>query len=309
MSAMSTFARIVTLAAVAGLAALTGCGTAPAGQPSPSGSATAPSPGSTAPSPGSTAPSPGATTPGAGATTPSPGGTSAGTCQQPGSHLTAIRVGQYAGYDRVVFQFSGGLPARSADYVQAVYHDPKGTVVPLPGQAYLRVVFQGASAVCGQQGRTYTGPPVLTPYYPELLAVSAAGDFEGYLSFGIGLAAQGGYHLYTLTAPDRVVIDISHVKLAAFPGIWDITSWPGYWSTQYAWLNGHQPWRSDPLMVVQAWARSRWPGTTPAVTQTGAGTFKVTAPSGRVYTVAGARPVTTPGPWVITTVVPGPLPV
>ena len=197
---MSTFTRIITLAAVAGLAVLAGCGTAPASQPGPAGSATA-SPAATTPSPGTTTPQAGTTTPQAGTTTPQVGGTSPGTCQQPGSHLTAVRVGQYAGYDRVVFQFSGGLPARSAGYVQAVYQDPKGTVVPLPGQAYLRVVFRDASAVCGQLGRTYTGPPVLAPNYRELLAVSAAGDFEGYLSFGIGLAAQGSYRVYTLTAP------------------------------------------------------------------------------------------------------------
>ena len=97
-----------------------------------------------------------------------------------------------------------------------------------------------------------------------------------------------------------MVIDISHVQLALFPGIWDITSWPQYWTMQYAWLTGQQPWLSDPLMVVQAWARSRW-NTVPDITQTGPGTFPVTSPgAGRVYTVTGTRPVTTPGPWVIT---------
>jgi hypothetical protein len=43
--------------------------------------------------------------------------------------------------------------------------------------------------------------------------VSAAGDFEGYLTFGIGLAAQGSYHVFTLAGPDRVVIDFSHVRV------------------------------------------------------------------------------------------------
>ena len=60
-------------------------------------------------------------------------------------------------------------------------------------------------------------------------------------------------------------------------------------------------------MVVQAWARSRWPATTPIIAQVDAGTFKVTEPSGRVNTVSGTRPVTTPGPWVITTIVPASL--
>jgi hypothetical protein len=66
-----------------------------------------------------------------------------------------------------------------------VYTDPKGTPIALAGQSYLHVVFRGASAVCPQpMQRIWTGTSVLTPYYPQLLMVSAAGDFEG---FGIGL--------------------------------------------------------------------------------------------------------------------------
>jgi len=217
-----------------------------------------------------------------------------------GSYLTAVRVGEHTGYDRVVFQFSGGLPAVTADRVAVVYTDPKGTPVALAGQSYLHVVFRGASAVCPQpMQRTWTGTSVLTPYYSQLLMVSAAGDFEGYLSFGIGLAAPGSYHIVTLTSPDRVVIDVSHVALGTFPGIWDITSWPQYWATQYSWLNGHQPWLASPLMVVQAWASGHWP-TTPVIRQVNASTFTVTEPGGKVDTVTGTRPVSVPGPWVIT---------
>ena len=161
------------------------------------------------------------------------------------------------------------------------------------------MVFHGTSAVCPKPlHQTYTGPTVLTPYYPELLTVSAAGDFEGVLSFGIGLAAQGGYHVFTLTSPDRLVIDVSHVALGKFPGIWDITSWPQYWATQYSWLNGHQPWLSSPSFVVQVWAGGY--GSASVVRQVSANTFKVTKPDGKTFTVTGVRPVSVPGPWVIT---------
>jgi hypothetical protein len=135
-----------------------------------------------------------------------------GACRQPGTYLTAVRTGQHAGYDRVVFQFSGGLSAVTAEWAEAVYADPKGTKISLPGRSYLHVVFRGATGYCPQPAhRTWTGPSVLTPHHPQLLAVKAAGDFEGYLSFGLGLAAQGPYHVSSLTGPDRVVIDVSHV--------------------------------------------------------------------------------------------------
>ena len=165
-----------------------------------------------------------------------------------------------------------------------------------------------SSAWCQQPSRqTYTGPSVLTPFYPQLLVVSAAGDFEQVLSFGIGMAAPGACHVSTLTSPDRVVIDVSHVALGAFPGIWDITSWQQYWGRQYSCNNGHQPWLGSPSMVVEAWARGRGQ-TAPVIRQIDANTFQVTEPSGRVDTVTGIRPVTVAGPWVITKIAYGPVP-
>jgi hypothetical protein len=134
-------------------------------------------------------------------------------CARPGRYLTAIRTGKHNRYDRVVFQFSGGVPAVTVERVATVYADPKGTPLWLAGKSRLHVVFRGASANCPQPAhRTWTGPAVLKPGYPELRMVRAAGDFEGYLSFGIGLAARSGYHVSSLTGPDRVVIDVRHPR-------------------------------------------------------------------------------------------------
>jgi hypothetical protein len=232
-------------------------------------------------------------------------GAGSAACDEAGAYLTAISVGRHSGYDRVVFQFAGRLPGHEVSSVRSVLSDPKGDEVPLAGQAYLQVVFRGASAVCEQPARpTYAGPSVLTPFYPELLVVSKAGDFERVLSFGIGLAARGGYRVSTLTRPYRVVIDIDHVQLGRFPGIWDMTSWQQYWDRQYSVNNGHQPWLLSPAMVVEAWARNNW-NTAPVIHQVGPNTFRVTEPSGRIDTVTGARPVSVTGPWVITRIVYG----
>jgi hypothetical protein len=290
---MSAFMRYARPAAAAGLIGLAGCGSTSAHPP---GEAQSPARAATASSAASPAPS--TATPRPTAAPSVQPGSAAQVCSQAGTYLTAVRTGEHSGYDEVVFQFSGTLPGYTAGRVQAVYSDPKGTPVPLAGQSYLRVVFHGTSAVCPQPlHQTYTGPTVLTPYYPQLLTVSAAGDFEGVLSFGIGLAAQGGYRVFTLTNPDRLVIDVSHVALGTFPGIWDITSWPQYWTTQYSWLNGHQPWLSIPSSVVQVWAGY---GSGSVVRQVSVDTFKVTKPDGTTFTVTGVRPVSVPGPWVIT---------
>jgi hypothetical protein len=120
-------------------------------------------------------------------------------------NLTAISVGQHSGYDRVVFTFSGGIPGYTVGYVNQVVSDPKGDVVPLTGQAFLHIVFQPSTGY-----QTYTGPSTITASYPTLLQVRAAGDFESYLSFGIGLSQRAGFRVFTLTQPDRVVIDVAH---------------------------------------------------------------------------------------------------
>jgi len=149
---------------------------------------------------------PGGASAGAGGGSPAP----ASACATPGSYLTSIRTGQQASADRVVFQFAGKLPSYTVTPVPQVVGDGSGKPVTIAGKSFLKVTFRGASAVCPATGHaTYPGPSATTPNYAQLLGLAAAGDFEGYLTWGIGLAAKGGYHAYALTAPYRVVIDIS----------------------------------------------------------------------------------------------------
>ena len=222
--------------------------------------------------------------------------------------LTAIRVAAHGAYDRAVFQFANGIPRYSVSYVPAVSQDAKGAPVPLPGRSFLRVVFHPASEatrlLAGPPG--YPSPGTISPYFPTLLQVSAAGNFEGYVSFGLGLSGRAGYRVYTLANPGRVVIDLPHVTLPKFPGIWDITSWRQFWQFQTAFENGHQPWLSSPPTVVRAWAASF--SSKPAIRQVAPDTFQVTDPTDPVgprrAIVSGTRPVTTGQAqlWVITSI-------
>ncbi len=218
--------------------------------------------------------------------------------------LTAIRVSEHGAYDQAVFQFANGIPHYSVGYVAAVSQDAKGTPVPLPGRSFLLVAFHSA-AKAGS-----AGPGTISPYFPTLLQISAAGDFEDHLRFGLGLSGPGGYRVYTLAYPGRVVIQFPHVTLPKFPGIWDITSWPQFWESQTAFENGHQPWLASPAMVVRAWAHTF--SSQPTIRRTGPDTFQVTDPTdpvrARMAIVSGARPVTTGQAkiWVITSILPVP---
>jgi hypothetical protein len=124
--------------------------------------------------------------------------------------LTAIHLGEHASYDRIVFQFTSDIPGYKVSYVPQVYYDAKGTRVSLAGRAYLRVVFNDGSEFLLTGKRSYHGPDTLSPYFPALRQVKLAGDFEGYLSFGTGLSKRTGFRVFTLTHPDRVVIDVAH---------------------------------------------------------------------------------------------------
>ena len=129
--------------------------------------------------------------------------------------LRSIRVGHTATYDRVVFEFCGtSIPGHQVDFVAGQIHaDPSDRVVPLHGQAFVRVVFHGATTdtapVASDPGSAprYAGPLRLSPDYGLLKELAIAGDFEGQLSFGIGVDHVVDLRVQELTSPSRIVID------------------------------------------------------------------------------------------------------
>jgi len=115
--------------------------------------------------------------------------------------LTDIRAAHHKGFDRLVFEFRGGLPTeRSAKYVSTVFADPSGKVVPVSGGARLLVRFFAAVVRPNLTERSFA--------LPGLLQAVKAGSFESVLSYGVGVAKKEPVHLSTLTNPARVVIDI-----------------------------------------------------------------------------------------------------
>ncbi len=53
-------------------------------------------------------------------------------------------------------------------------------------------------------------PSTLTPLCSNLRQVKGAGDFEGVVSFGLGLRRKTGFRVFRLTAETRIVIDVAH---------------------------------------------------------------------------------------------------
>ena len=129
----------------------------------------------------------------------------------PAPVLTGLRVGRHATFDRVVFDLKGKRPGYSVRYVSVVRQDPSNKVISMAGNYFLMIRLTPTNAHDVRTGtRTYTGPTKFWVGYPELRQVALAGDFEAVVSVALGLAHRNGFHVYTLTDPRRVVVDIRH---------------------------------------------------------------------------------------------------
>jgi hypothetical protein len=125
---------------------------------------------------------------------------------RPAPELVSVRTARRDGYDRVLFTFRGGMPGYRVGYVAAV-RDEADRPLALRGDADLAVSFAPAQAHQPDGSPTFRGGTVSTDY-PGLRQVRFAGDFEGRVAFGVGVAGRVGCRVTELTGPDRVAVDV-----------------------------------------------------------------------------------------------------
>ena len=64
--------------------------------------------------------------------------------------LVEIRAAHHPGFDRIVFEFDGGLPERTtARWVDRVTRDPSGLPLAVQGNAFIAVVLGSANVFGG----------------------------------------------------------------------------------------------------------------------------------------------------------------
>ena len=120
------------------------------------------------------------------------------------TQVTNIRWARHDGFDRVVVDFSSGIPSYdltrqpTADFVQ----DPSGQPVTLDGSAGVKLIL-----------RNTDGSPSLPrdskPGFPALRELAQLGAFEGVLSYGMGLSSTTCERVMELSGPARLVIDFA----------------------------------------------------------------------------------------------------
>lgn len=121
------------------------------------------------------------------------------------ANLTGVRLAEQIGFDRVVLQFDTKVPSYTVkrQAKPAFKNGASGQAVTLSGAAGVLVQVHSATA-----SGSYTGATDLVHSdYRLLIEARIVEDFEGYLSWGLGLTKPACFRAFTLSDPPRLVID------------------------------------------------------------------------------------------------------
>src|SRR5207253_1976615 len=120
------------------------------------------------------------------------------------TQVTDIRWARHDGYDRVVVDFSSGIPSYdlTRQPTSNFVLDPSGQPVTLDGSAGVKLILRNTD---GSQSLTRDSKPG----FPALRELSQLGSFERVLSYGLGLASPTCERVLELSGPSRLVIDFA----------------------------------------------------------------------------------------------------
>ena len=212
MKSVHTTVAAIALAIVVA-ATLAGCGSQPAtpaagSSPSSTPSATAPANPATTPAPtqtprsGTTSPAPASRVVSSRLAYPwhwpndvgRPGRVTHAYPVPPVPELVRISVGDHTGdhgqvrYYRMSFTFTTAFPSYRFAWASALIGDASGKPIPIKGTDTLKIVFTRARAHAADGTRsTIIAQPGRPIGYPWMTDFAQAGDFEGVLTYGIGV--------------------------------------------------------------------------------------------------------------------------
>jgi hypothetical protein len=122
------------------------------------------------------------------------------------SSVGAVRMAAQSGYDRFVLDL-GQSPLQQYEVrTQATSRftlDPKGEVVTLGGARGLLIVLRNAS-----NHDSFSGAADVMAGLSAIREARLVGDFEGVVSWGLGVDGPGFVRVLTLTNPSRLVVDV-----------------------------------------------------------------------------------------------------
>jgi hypothetical protein len=125
--------------------------------------------------------------------------------------LQNVRTGRQQDFDRVVFEFSTSMvPGYRIEYVDGPVHQcASDEVLKVRGAGTLLVRLSPAQAHT-DAGTMTVARQRQQPALPNLKEVRLSCDFEGDVSWVLGVAKRTPYRVSELSKPTRLVVDIQH---------------------------------------------------------------------------------------------------
>lgn len=134
----------------------------------------------------------------------------ADSAERPGLVVTEIRVGDYQGKDRVVFELDGqGTPGYSVDYVDEPVQQGSGFPVEVAGDSFLQVTLMDQILPTETDLNEVPVGTVSADEATGVAGVAFTGQFEGQSRSVIGLeGTDRPFSTFLLQNPTRLVVDI-----------------------------------------------------------------------------------------------------
>jgi hypothetical protein len=117
----------------------------------------------------------------------------------------------HAGYDRVLFEFSGdSLPGYHVQYTDRPAREcGSGMAVAVSSLGRMLVRFDPAQAH-DERGNPTAVERARALSLPAVKQLTLICDFEGQVEWVLGLAAANPYRVLEMTAPGRLAVDVRH---------------------------------------------------------------------------------------------------
>lgn len=134
--------------------------------------------------------------------------------------FVGVDVESVGGVDRITFRFRPAPdapqdpPWHFVSFVEELVTEGEAKPVEVEGNAFLLVSFQaiGVDLSSEEPVEVYAGPKRLTPGFGTLKEAVHLGDFEGQVTWGLGLSDRACFVLDA--APDHLTLELPSVSAA-----------------------------------------------------------------------------------------------